>query len=220
MITLQYIPHHEIRNLDTESKIKKILKHVKENKIILIDCKLDPLEEGLLIERTMEEVDRKFKGIEIASIIPDKKNMQFLDIFKRDLAKILLGKDDSVTIIGPASIIKEIKKLHPIGPLYFVDLRQETHAFLNGFPVSWYGRRNGVNIGMSVDEITRKDDEMIIKLRNSTEADLFIIGEKEQKGKVVRGVRKIIPIKNIKSEKDNFKCFSCRKYSEFFCTDQ
>jgi len=110
MITLQYIPHYEIKNLDTESKIKKILKHVKDDRIILIDCKLDPLEEGLLIERTMEEVDRKFKGIEIASIIPDKKNMQFLDIFKRDLAKILLGKDDGVTIIGPASIIKEIKK--------------------------------------------------------------------------------------------------------------
>ena len=110
MITLQYIPHYEIKNLDTESKIRKILKHVKDDRIILIDCKLDPLEEGLLIERTMEEVDRKFKGIEIASIIPDKKNMQFLDIFKRDLAKILLGKDDGVTIIGPASIIKEIKK--------------------------------------------------------------------------------------------------------------
>ena len=110
MITLQYIPHYEIKNLDTESKIKKILKHVKDDRIILIDCKLAPLEEGLLIERTMEEVDRKFKGIEIASIIPDKKNMQFLDIFKRDLAKILLGKDDGVTIIGPATIIKEIKK--------------------------------------------------------------------------------------------------------------
>src|SRR3989338_11696772 len=110
MITLQYIPHHEIRNLDTESKIKKILKHVKENKIILIDCKLDPLEEGLLIERTMEEVGRKFKGIEIASIVPDKKSMGFSDIFKRDLAKILLGKDDGVTIIGPATIVKEIKK--------------------------------------------------------------------------------------------------------------
>ncbi len=110
MITLQYIPHYELKNLDTESKIKKILKHVKDDRIILIDCRLDPLEEGLLIERTMEEVDRKFKGIEIASIIPDKKNMQFLDIFKRDLAKILLGKDDGVTIIGPATIIKEIKK--------------------------------------------------------------------------------------------------------------
>ena len=37
MITLQYIPHYEIKNLDTESKIKKILKHVKDDRIILID---------------------------------------------------------------------------------------------------------------------------------------------------------------------------------------
>ena len=110
MLKLQYMPYHEISNLEMEDKVKKILKCVKEDKILLIDCKLDPLEEGKLIERTMEMVDRRFKGIEIASIVPDKRSMQFLDIFKRDLAKILLGKEDGLTIIGPASIIKEIKK--------------------------------------------------------------------------------------------------------------
>ena len=33
------------------------------------------------------------------------------------------------------------------GPLYDVDLRQESHGFLDGIPVSWYGERDWANIG-------------------------------------------------------------------------
>lgn len=110
MLKLQYMSYHDIRNLSSDARIRKILKSVKEDKIILIDCVLDPLEEGRLIEKTMEEVSKRFKGIEIASISPDKRNMQISDAIKRDLARILLGKEDGLTIIGPASIVKEIKK--------------------------------------------------------------------------------------------------------------
>ena len=108
-LTLQYISHSEIRNLDSEAKIKKILKSVKENKIILIEGRLDPIEESKLIETTMEEIDKKFKGIEIASIIPNGKK-DFGELIKNEVIKILFGKKEGVTIVGPATIVKEIKR--------------------------------------------------------------------------------------------------------------
>ena len=109
MLTLQYIPYREIMNLDTEGKIKKILKSVKENKIILIDGRLDPIEESELIQRTMESIDKRFKGIEIAGIIPNN-NKLLIDKIRKEVARVILGRDEGLTIIGPATIVKEIKR--------------------------------------------------------------------------------------------------------------
>jgi hypothetical protein len=38
-------------------------------------------------------------------------------------------------------LIKELQK-HTSGPIYDVDLRQESHGFVNGLPVSRYGKNN------------------------------------------------------------------------------
>jgi len=110
MIKLQYIPYTEIVNLDTDSKIKKILKCVKDDKIILIEGCLAPIEESELIKQTMEQIDKKFKGIEICSVNPRKKNFGFGDLLKIKIANMLLGKTEGVTIVGPATIVKNIRK--------------------------------------------------------------------------------------------------------------
>lgn len=110
MLRLQFIPYSEIENLTSESKITKVLKIAKSNRIILLEGKLSPAEETLLIERTMSNIDRRFKGIEICSI-GDSENHDIVKKIKRGLAQILLGVGASgLTIIGPASIIKEIKR--------------------------------------------------------------------------------------------------------------
>jgi len=110
VITLQYIPYLDIAKLGPEAKIKKILKSVKENKIILVEGRLDPFEESKLIEMTMGEINRKFSGIEIASIIPNNKKKLLIDKIKNEFIRVLFGKREGVTIVGPASIVKEIKK--------------------------------------------------------------------------------------------------------------
>ncbi len=110
MLTLQYIPHHDIMGLDTEAKIKKILHSVKEDKIIIVDGKLAPHEESALIKRTMEQIDKRFKGIEICSVNYEAKNQLFMDKMRKGLANMLMGKNPGITIVGPATIVKEIKK--------------------------------------------------------------------------------------------------------------
>ena len=41
--------------------------------------------------------------------------------------------------------------------IYIVDLRQESHGFANGVPVSWYEEHNHANLGKSVNEIEQDE---------------------------------------------------------------
>lgn len=106
MLTLQYIPYAEIEKLDSSARIKKLLKPVKEEKIVLLEGKLKKTEEAELIQKTMEQINRSFKGIEIATIEPEENT----PIFKKLFFNLLLGNRSGITIIGPATIVKDIKK--------------------------------------------------------------------------------------------------------------
>lgn len=111
-LTLQFLPYSEIENLDSSERIKKLLNIILTNKIILLQGKLKPEEEVRLIEDTMALIGhiKKFKGIELAVLSPKDKNVPLLRSIRSRIAKALIGDREAVTVIGPASIIKEIKK--------------------------------------------------------------------------------------------------------------
>ena len=87
---------------------------IDENKILIIQGKLEPHEEKDLIEETMRKIGTskkaKFRGIELASLVPNMKNSNVFDNFKTRVANMLVGERDALTIIGPATIVKEIKR--------------------------------------------------------------------------------------------------------------
>ena len=58
----------------------------------------------------MEEINDEFKGIELGVIYPEQTEGAILKKIKGGFAKLLLGNRMGLTIIGPASIVKEIKK--------------------------------------------------------------------------------------------------------------
>lgn len=39
------------------------------------------------------------------------------------------------------------------GPLFLIDLRKESHGFLNGHPISWYAQRNWANLYLTPEEV-------------------------------------------------------------------
>jgi len=110
MLTLQFVPYHEIAQLSSENRINKLLNLVKDDKIVLMQGRLKVTEETKLIENTMNEINSKFKGIEICSINPKKKNETFSELLKRGFVNVLLGNREGLTIIGPATLVKEIKR--------------------------------------------------------------------------------------------------------------
>ncbi len=106
MVTLQLLPFSEIEGLTSVGRIRKILNLAKENKIVIIQGKLRKDEEVELIKATMEEINKEFRGIELAVIDPASKSGGI----KGALASLLLSDRTGMTVVGPASIVKSIRR--------------------------------------------------------------------------------------------------------------
>ena len=111
MLTIQFIPFDDLLNMSSDERTRKLLKIVKENKVIVMQGHLSPEEETALIQKTMENISKTFKGVELCTIYPKKKKDEelFKQIRNRFISR-LLGNSQGITIIGPATIIKEIKR--------------------------------------------------------------------------------------------------------------
>lgn len=109
-LTLQFIPYNEIEDLGSARRVKKLLDIAKEDKIIFLEGRLTKQEEADLIAITMEEIDQRFKGIELAVINPPSKEKAIIKRAKNTIINAVLGDRVGFTIIGPATVVKEIKK--------------------------------------------------------------------------------------------------------------
>lgn len=110
-LTIEFMPYSDIRNLDSAERIKKILAVVLGNKIIILQGKLRLEEETRLIEDTMAMIGhvKGFKGIELA-VIGESKNAAITSKIAQGFVKMLVGETAAMTLIGPASIVKDIKR--------------------------------------------------------------------------------------------------------------
>ena len=110
-LVLQFVPYSEIEELGPARRVNKLLDMAKQNKIVLLEGRLKKEEEADLIAITMEEINNKFKGIELAVVNPEKKRKEtFLKGIKTAVIDRLLGDRQGFTIIGPATVVKQIKK--------------------------------------------------------------------------------------------------------------
>ncbi len=111
-LSIQFLPYSEIRLLDSDERIKKILNVVLGNQILFLQGRLKPLEESRLIGDTMAMIGhvKDFKGIELA-VIGGNGTSGFFNKMKKGFVNALSGGDlGAVTIIGPASVVKDIKR--------------------------------------------------------------------------------------------------------------
>jgi hypothetical protein len=105
------VPYSKIEHLGSTRRINKLLDVAKEDKIVVLEGRLKREEEAELIRRTMEEIDTKFKGIELAIIYPEAgEESTLISKARNELLNFLLGNRQGLTIIGPATVVKEIKK--------------------------------------------------------------------------------------------------------------
>ena len=110
--SIRFLQYSEIKGLSSHERIEKILEIVSEDKILILQGKLNPNEKTYLIEETMNKIgnSKNFKGIEFA-VLSENKDKKFFEKIKNVILKIVYGSEiGSLTIIGPATIIKEIKK--------------------------------------------------------------------------------------------------------------
>ena len=111
-LMIHFMPYSEIAKEDILGRIKKIMGLILDNKIIILQGKLNPDEEVRLIENSMILIGnvKGFQGIEIAAMSGENEYRSLFDRVRRNIAKILVGEQDAITIIGPASVVKDITK--------------------------------------------------------------------------------------------------------------
>ena len=107
-----------------KKRINFILNKVKDGSILVVNGVLTPDEEMGLIKETMRRVDDGFPGIEVCSLKRQLKGwQQFFETLGNGREKVsrsiwsgITGKQPKtklktgITLIGPAKIIKNIKK--------------------------------------------------------------------------------------------------------------
>ncbi len=111
-LTIHFMPYSEIAREDSIGRIKKIMGLVLKHKIIILQGKLKSIEEVKLIESSMTLIGniKGFQGIEIAGLSGENEYRGLFENIRRNIAKILIGEQDAITIIGPASVVKEMTK--------------------------------------------------------------------------------------------------------------
>ena len=110
--SIQFLPYSEIRGLNSDDRIKKILDIILGNNILILQGRLLPNEETRLIGDTMAMIGhiKTFKGVELA-VVSGNGHGGIFSKMGRGIANALAGGDFSaITIVGPATIVKEIKR--------------------------------------------------------------------------------------------------------------
>ena len=82
-LTLHFMPYSEIAKLESVDRIKKLLKIILDNKVIILQGRLEPEEETRLIEDTMILIGniKGFKGVELAVISQNSEEKSIFEKF-------------------------------------------------------------------------------------------------------------------------------------------
>ena len=105
-VKIKFMPYEKFK----KNNNKSILRDLQSNTILLIDAKISPEEEAYIIEQTMKRISDKFTGVEMSSLELGEKNTNALKKLKNVLLEKILGKKRGLTIIGPAKIVRRIKR--------------------------------------------------------------------------------------------------------------
>jgi hypothetical protein len=69
-------------------------------------------------------------------------------------------------------------------PITVIDLRQESHGYLNGNAISWYGADNQANQGKSIDAIEDQQTQLLSQLKQSNKVSVNDIVAKSKEGAI------------------------------------
>jgi hypothetical protein len=109
-LEVDLIPFSNIRRKRPEEKVKFLMDRVKAGKVVVIEGTLDPEEEAMLIESTMKSVTEDFPGIELCTLSGDEyRKASMLDELRDRLLRSL-GHRKGIVVVGPAAVIKEVKR--------------------------------------------------------------------------------------------------------------
>ena len=117
-LKVDFIPFSSISERGAEEKVRFLLERVTAGRLVVIEGTLDPEEEAMLIESTMKAITDDFPGIELCTLTGDEyRKIGMIEEFKNRLMRTL-GHRKGIVVIGPAALIKEIRRSPGILSMY------------------------------------------------------------------------------------------------------
>lgn len=83
-----------------------------------------------------------------------------------------------------------------------VDLRQESHGFLNGNAISWYAKHDAVNAGLKSSEIKMRETALLHSLAKNKFVTIYNIIEKTEDGTITSAKPQEYAVHGATSEED------------------
>lgn len=80
---------------------------------------------------------------------------------------------------GELAVMVPVLKAQAQGPIYVVDLRQESHGFINGDAVSWYGARDWGNVGKTHEAALKDERARLRRIRDKVVTVAKLNGDKQ-----------------------------------------
>lgn len=100
---------------------------------------------------------------------------------------------------GP-SFVKTFKKI-PNSQIVVLDLRLESHGFADNMAISWYGKKNAINQGLTLEQITEKERVLLASLNQNQDLNYHEITKKIS-GIILEVEPKQTDYKTLQTEKD------------------
>ncbi|MFB6076485.1 MAG: DUF2073 domain-containing protein [Candidatus Aenigmatarchaeota archaeon] len=102
-ITIEFLSKKNLQEKDFDEKLDMIMEKVREEQILVLEEALTPKEKSKLIEKSMENVDDDFPGIEFSGFDPEMPWYQkFINRF--------IGKEpkEGLLIVGSSNILEKV----------------------------------------------------------------------------------------------------------------
>ncbi|MCX6767839.1 MAG: DUF2073 domain-containing protein [Candidatus Micrarchaeota archaeon] len=103
-VQIEFISSKVLNGKDSDHKVKYILDNVRKDKILVLEDTLGPVEQRMLVEKTMGMVSRDFPGIEVSTLGKGENDLKAM------LIRLLGGKTSGLTVVGPSRLVREIKR--------------------------------------------------------------------------------------------------------------
>lgn len=133
---------------------------------------------------------------------------------RQGLEELRASASAQPSITALKSLYEKIHGFEPDAQIFLLDLRQESHGFVNSVPVSWYKKHNAANAGKTSREVERDESERLKNLRG-TETTFEPMGnDDKQRLKPVTMVARFMETEREASEKIGFT------YKRYAAADQ
>lgn len=159
--------------------------------------------------------------------IPDQLPMNFrscLDSFAptpenipstKGLKELNVSGSAQFSDYGLAAVVKRLN----VPKLVVLDLREESHGFLNGMAISWYGFRNATNAGKTPEESAKTEEDLLQKLSKDYVATIHQVLEHSKLGAISKTVSENVLVGVVESEKEIAGQYDAN-YFRIFATDR